>query len=472
MSYTPKTWRFNLDEKGDRIYDDHILNVVQQNLLTLSTLIDDIKTDATFNIIFTQGWANSKTIKDPTVQTIALFTSKIIEGLGVIFTAGTAAAIISTIVCKIVSGLITHFGNPQSKDTYNQLQAVASDLKLSLDKYCNFIQEKIAFWIDDLKVEWDKEIFCEGNKYPEFKSVTKLSDLSVDTFLPKKGTTDYVLIREKMDITSKYEAAAALIPVRWRIRTHRGFPPDGVSNLVCGWQVEWYKVRDRGTWDRWRGSSEFPKIPLNLRNDIEGPFESIEGDVVPYGKQRFISWSSISRDYSWSDGKNLNDSKQWNGTHWMGFSGRNYPYKFEGNNLVKGTSFLDLIDDILSGFYTATSQWSSKSSIPKEPSYYLWYKTKRPNEESEIINDKRNWTLLGNWACQDCVYDSNSIFTWGRAYRGITLHHYSMVDENGNYAPSELCYWLFKDNGHGVVKNEDAVATLEDVYHHWGLRPE
>lgn len=469
MSYTPTTWHFTLDEKGDRIYDDHILNVVQQNLLTLSTLVDDIKTDATFNIIFVQGWANSKTIKDPTVQTIALFASKIIEGLGVVFTAGTPAAIISTIVCKIVSGLITHFGNPQSKDTYNQLQAVASDLKLSLDKYCNFIQEKIAFWLNDLQVEWNTEIVCEGNKYPQFKSITKLSDLAIDTFLPKKGTTDYVHLREGMDTASKYEASAALIPVRWKIRRHRGFPPDGVSNFICGWLVEWYKVRGRGTWDSWRGRSDFPKIPSDLSGDIEGPFEALEASNVPYGKQRFISWNLMSRDYDWSDGERLNDSKQWNGTHWMGFSGRHYPYKFQGNDLVEGTSFLDVVEDILSGVYTAEGQWVITNSIPNQPSYYLWYKTKRPNEGVEIINDRRNWTLLGNWACQDWAYDSNSIFTWGRAYRGITLNHYSMVDENGNYAPAELCHWLFKDNGHGQVKNDDAVATLEDVYHGWGL---
>lgn len=72
-------------------------------------------------------------------------------------------------------------------------------------------------------------------------------------------------------------------------------------------------------------------------------------------------------------------------------------------------------------------------------------------------------------ACQDWSYDSNSIFTWGRAYRGITLHHYTLVDESGNYAPSELCRWLFKDNGHGKVNNGDGVSTMEDIYHKWGI---
>ena len=468
MSYTPTTWHYVVDEKGDRVYDDHILNVLQQNLLTLSTLIDDIRTDANTNILFVQNWANCKTVKDATAQTIALFASKIIEGLGVIFTAGTPAAIIATIACKLVSALITHFANPQSKDTYNQLQSVASDLKLSIDKHCFLIQEKIALWLGDLKIEWNIELECPGAKHPEFMGPVKLSDLATDNFLPKRGSTDYVFCREKMNDFSTYEAAAALIPVRWKIRKHRAFPSDGVSNLLCGWQVGFYKVYNRSTWDKWRNSSDFPNIPSNLSGDIEGPNEYMEGDR-PHN-QRFMSWYEASYDYPWSDGSKFDDSKSWSGSRWMGFSGKKDKVIDENDhsNLIQGTSFLDLIDDILSGFYNSYGQWFDKNSLPNEPSYYLWYKTKRKNEP-EIINDRRVWTLMGNEACQDWVYDSNSIFTWGRAYRGITLNHYTLVDENSNYAPKEFCSWLFKDNGHGKVTNENGVAEITDVYHNWGL---
>lgn len=460
MSYQPSTWNYETDAHGNRTYQDEVLNKVQENLLTLSSLIGDMRVDAELNIPIVQGWAQCKTVKDPTAQTVALFASKIIEGLGVVFTAGTPAAIIATITSKIVSGLITHFANPQSKDTYNQLQAAASDLKLSIDKHSFFIQKKIGTWLDNLETEWDTPIGESGNR---------LSDLAVSEMLPRPSSTEYVECREKMNEISTYETAKVLIPRRWRIRKHRGFPPDGISNLICGWQVEWYKVRGRGTWDSWRSSSEFPKIPNHLKDDIEGPYEPINWDNIPNGKQRFTSWGSEQRDYEWSDGQKLNDSKQWNGTRWMGFSGRNYPYRIENDNLLSGTSFLDLIEDILSGVYSSYSGWVKENSIPKEPSYYLWYRTKRPNESVEIVNDRRDWTLLGNWACQDWVYDSNSIFTWGRAYRGITLNHYSLVDENGDYAPAEFCYWLFKDDGHGKIKNEDGVAEISDFYHNWGL---
>ncbi len=465
MSYNPTSWEFKIDEKGDRIYEDHILNIVQENLKTLSNLIDEIRFDANINILFVENWTNCKTVKDPTVKIIAFFVSKIIEGLGVVFTAGTAAAIIATIVCKIASGLVTHFSNPQSKDTYNQLQSVASDLKLSIDKHVFFIQEKIAFWLDDLRCEWDKEIESPGAKYPEFKGIVKLSDMAIDNFLPKKGSTEYVFCREKMNEISTYEIASVLIPVRWKIRVHRGFPADTVSNLLSGWQVSFYKVYNRNTWDKWISSSEFPEIPSNLSGDIEGPKEYIEGDT---NSQRFMSWYETCRDYQWSDGKKYEDSKKYNGTRWMGFSGKNEHSINKDLDLKKGTSFLDLIDDILNGVYTAHGQWSSKNSIPDEPSYYLWYKTKRKGE-TEIINDKRVYTLMGNDSCRDWVYSSNSIFTWGRAYRGITLHHYTLVDENGGYAPEEMCNWLFKDNGHGDIKNENGVVGMNDFYHNWNL---
>jgi hypothetical protein len=474
MSYKPETFHYIIDEKGDRKYDDHILNVLQQNLLTISQLIDDIKTDADINILYVQNWANCKTVKDSTVQTIAFFASKIIEGLGVVFTAGTAAAIIATLACKIISGLITHFSTPTQKDSYNQLQSVASDLKLSLEKYCYLIQTKIAVWLDDLELEWNFKYHCPGAKHQEFMGPICLSDLAIDDFLPKKSSTDYVYLREKMSQFSTYESSSALIPVRWRIRRHRAFPADGISNFISGWNVSFYKVRSRGTWDSWRSSNEFPRIPANLSDDIEGPLEYTEkGDNAH--AQRFMSWYQSYTDYSWSDGSQYDESRDWGGSRWMGFSGKHGTDHIidkddngYAHNLIQGTSFLDLIDDILSGYYNAYGDWSSKNSLPNEPSYYLWYKTKRPGE-GEIINDRRVWTLMGNEACQDWAYDSYDIFHWGRAYRGITLNHYSMVDENGNYAPKEFCNWLFKDNGHGKIKNEDGVAEIGDVYHNWGL---
>ena len=102
----------------------------------------------------------------------------------------------------------------------------------------------------------------------------------------------------------------------------------------------------------------------------------------------------------------------------------------------------------------------------------MWYRTKKPGENIEIINDKREYTLLDMNCAIDWEYDSYDIFHWGRAYRGIRLHHYYLVDENGGHASAELCHWLFKDNGHGKTLNENGVAEMIDVYHHWGIPKE
>jgi hypothetical protein len=471
MSYTPTSWQYNVNEKNEKIYVDHILNIIQENLLTISKFIDDFRDDARYSITIVQDNVNSKTVHDPTVSIIGMFVSKIIEGLGVVFTAGTGAAIIATITCKIISAIVSTVTSDKSTDTYNKILQASNDLRDALEQVCFGIQLQIGRWLDDMRSNWLVEFECDGKKYPEFKGKVKLADFAeTQEYFPKPASADYILIREKLSRDSKYESTSLLLPVRWKIRTHRAFPADGVSNYLCGWQVEFYKVRNRSTWDQWHSSSQFPNIPSNLSGDIEGPLEYIElGDNSH--AQRFMSWYEAFRDYSWSDGSKFEESKKYNGTRWMGFSGRNdYNIdKDDHENLTKGTSFLDLIDDILNGVYNAYGDWSVKNSLPNEPSYYLWYKTKRPNEGVEIINDRRVYTLMSNDSCQDWVYDSYDIFHWGRAYKGIKLNHYTLIDQDGNYAPSVLCKWLFSDNGHGDILNENGVATREDVYHKWGL---
>jgi len=468
MSYTPSSWKYTLNEKNEKVYDDHILNIVQENLLTISKFIDDFRQDARYDITIVQDNLNAKTVHDPTVSIIGFFASKIIEGLGVIFTAGTAIAIITTITCKILSGVISKLTADQSTDSYNKILQASNDLRDALEQICYGIQLQIGTWLDDMESNWLIEIECDGKKYPQFKGKVKLADFAeTQEYFPKPSSKDYILIRQKMSENSKYESTALLLPVRWKIRKHRGFPQDTVSNYLCGWQVHFYKVRNKSTWDKWHSNNNFPDIPNDLKNDIEGPFDYIEIDDSEKA-QRFMGWSENYHDYYCSEGSKLEGSKKYGGTKWMGFSGKNDYEISKSENLIKGTSFLDLIDDILTGYYTSYGNWSQKNSIPNEPSYYLWYKTKKPNEP-EIINDKRLYTLMGNDACQDWAYDSYDIFHWGRAYRGIKLNHWTLVDQNGNYAPSVLCNWLFKDNGHGKIVNKDGVANIEDVYHHWNL---
>ncbi len=466
MIYTPKNWNFAKTESGDKVYEDHVLNIVQENLKTAYQLVDDVVADAKINILFVQNNVNTKTVRDSTAQAAGFWFSKLIEGLGVVFTAGTPAAIIATITCKIISGIATKVTTPENRDSYNAVQSKANDLKDMVEEMGVQIQLELAKCIEDLEHSWTNEYKTPGAKYPEFRGISKIADLAGSQeepnkdYLPKKPSTEYTLIRRDLNKFSTYEAAASLIPVKWRIRDHRAFPSDGISNFLRGWQVAYYKVYRRGNWDDWHGRAEFPAIPGDLSDDVQGPFQDIERSQKGSEWQRFLGYSGYCKDYHWSN----NGDNRW--MYWSGERQQNVNDKLD---IIEGTSFLDLIQDILDGKYFGYGQWSEEDGFPNRPSYFLWYKTKKPGENIEIINDKREYTLLDMNCAIDWAYDSYDIFHWGRAYRGIALHHYYLVDENGGHASAEFCHWLFKDNGHGKVTNENGVAGMIDVYHNWGI---
>jgi hypothetical protein len=77
MSYTPSSWKYTLNEKNEKVYDDHILNIVQENLLTISKFIDDFRQDARYDITIVQDNLNAKTVHNPTVSIIGFFASKL-----------------------------------------------------------------------------------------------------------------------------------------------------------------------------------------------------------------------------------------------------------------------------------------------------------------------------------------------------------------------------------------------------------
>ena len=469
-SYQPTSFHFKIDETGERIYDDHRLNIVQENLKTIYNMIDDVRIMANINILDIQNNINVKTVPNPTTEIIGLFASKMFESIGVFFMAGTPAGIIATIVGKLVSAIITTACKAASGDATNDIQRAVNDIKNCMNAIFNQVQVSVTHWLQNMELEWNKVYHCNGDLIPDMKGDVTLSDLgNCDWFFPKKGESeDYIIIRNFLTKKCNYLITRDLLPVKWKIKQcYRAFPSDEFGNLLSGWNTCWYKVRNRSTWDSWSSHSDFPNtIPNDLRGDIEGPFEDIEkgsnydrdsnGNIYYY--QWWPKWNGL-------DGPNYNWANE--SPRWMNWSGKSDRVEKPNQDLVSGTSFLDFIKDILDGRYFADTIVSG--SFPNEPSYFLWYETKRPNENVKIINDKRKWTLLSNDACKDIVYDSNSIFTWGRAYRGVKLHHYYLVDEKGDYAPSVFCNWLFSDDGHGNIKNENGIAGKIDVYMNWGL---
>lgn len=493
MSYTPTTWSYTNTPTGEKIYDDQRLNIVQENLKTLYDLIDDLRINANNDLLSIQNNVNAKTVTDPRTEIIGLFASKMFEALGVFWPNGTPAGIIATILGKLISASITIACKEASGDSSNDIQREVNDIKNCMNAIFTAAEIQVTHWRKNMQSEWDTEYTCNGDLIPEMKGKIKLSDLGESSeFFPKKGESEeYVNVRNFLTKKCNYLITKDLLPIRWKIwECYRAFPEVGFADPIGGWQVAWYKVYNHNTWDKWRSHPDFPNIPNDLRDDIEGPYEDIEkgsqydtdSEGNRYYYQFWYDWAADGHhpqpNYPWSKLKYSGSPSS--NSRWMNWGGRycseNNPLRKDGehnlpvvenNNIKKGTPFLDFVEDILAGKYFADTMVSG--NFPNQPSYFLWYSTKRPNEGVEIVNDKRNWTLIGNDSTKDWEYDSNSIFTWGRAYRGIKLRHYYLVDQVGNHAPKELCDWLFSDNGHGTITNPNGIAGKIDVYHHWGL---
>jgi hypothetical protein len=464
MTYTPTDWSYDYNEQGDKIYRDHRLNIVLTNLKTVHSLISQVKSDSDVNLLYVQNNVGTHTILDPTVQTLGWIASKIVESLGMAFPAGTAASVITTIFAKLLSGVIQNVTTNKSTDEYNKIQGKVNDIRDFMIQIFDFIKVDLTEGIDDLEKHWNKVYECPGALLPNIKGKMTLSELGdYDQYFPKDGSGDFDILRDKLDTFGTYTFTQQLLPIKWKIKKQKAFPGDGISNYIKGWNTEWYKVYNHNTWDRWRSSPNFPEIPDDLRGDIEGPHFDV-GDNWNNGvnEQEFFSFSETFRYYPWST--SAQDNNRW--TYW---SGKHAPSIDENGNIKEGLSFLDAIDDIKSGIYYSPGQWSLEDGFPNHPSYLCWYKVKNSVDRQDHINDKRTTTLLNKDCAIDWVYDSNSIFTWGRAYRGITLNHYYLVDRDGGHASQEFCDWLFKDDGFGNTVRPRAVAEKVDVYHNWGL---
>lgn len=486
--YQPSTWDFDINESGKKVYKDHLLNIVQENLFTMYNLIDDVRIYSNIDLLNAQTNINAKTVADPTTETIGLIASKLLESIGVFWAAGTPAGIIATIVGKLASAAVTLACKNADKDDSNAIQQAVNDIRECMNAIYNELENRITHWIANMKDEWNVVYHCDGSGISDMKGDVKLSDMAeCDWYFPQKGMSDdYVSARNFLQKKSLYLIAKELLPTRWKIKEcYRAFPSSQFGDLLCGWQVEWYKVRGKGTWDSWTNNSQFPSIPGNLNGDIEGPFDDIEKgsnyNNDPRGGVYYFQWWRDWDEDRWHTQPNYPWSRRnevesvCSKSRWMNWGGRycteNNPEAKSGDNnspvikngdIIKGTPFLDFVEDILNGKYFS-------SRFPNEPSYFLFYETKRPNENVTITNDKREWTLIGNDSCKDWIYDSNNIFTWGRAYRGIKLRHYYLVDQNENYAPKVLCDWLFTDNGHGKITNSNSIAGKIEVFKDWGL---
>lgn len=80
--------------------------------------------------------------------------------------------------------------------------------------------------------------------------------------------------------------------------------------------------------------------------------------------------------------------------------------------------------------------------------------------------DKARYTQYSsyyNW-CETYFYRDGD-----KDWRAAKIHNKVLVDSNGDYAPTTLIEWLFKDDGGGNVINKRGIENRDVVYKDWGL---
>jgi hypothetical protein len=474
--YNPLSWEYTLLENGEKIYSEHRLNIVQQNLKTIYDLIDDIRINANNDLLVVQNNLNTKSVHNPTAENTGWLASKLIEGLGVIFPSGTALAIMATIIAKLTSAGITAVSKDASKDLYNPIQQAVNDTRDCMNAILNELELKITKWNKNMKEEWNTEYECSGVLIPELKGKITLSELgNFDMYFPKKGESDdYVNTRIQLSKHAISLLTQHLLPVKWKIRKF-GAHPDGDSqggyNAYWFWSVSWYETSSTDKWNEWKRYNKFPEIPSNLKDNVSGPFEDIGFHQNINGYNQYYQPFAMGGNQNTSGPYTAYWWTRMSNKRWMYWGGRyctNMDAKTQGDNcqsetrdgnIVKGTPFTDFIEDILySNKYT--TMYNDKSTL-------VWYKLKDSNG-NEYINSRKIEHLTCTNYCNDWYYQKN-LFKWNWAFKGIQLRFYSLVDINGNTAPDVLINWLFKDDGHGKTLNPNGIASRVDVYHKWNL---
>ena len=80
--------------------------------------------------------------------------------------------------------------------------------------------------------------------------------------------------------------------------------------------------------------------------------------------------------------------------------------------------------------------------------------------------DKARYTQYSsyyNW-CETYFYRDGD-----KDWRAAKIHNKVLVDSNGDYAPTTLIEWLFKDDGGGNIINKRGIENRDAVYKDWGL---
>lgn len=478
LGYQPTDWGYEPDGHGGRIYHDPRLNVLRDNLKTMYDLIDDLRIQSHDDLHTIQDNLNAKTVNDPTVSIIGWLASKCVEVIALAFPAGKPAAIIAGLTCRLISGAIQHLTSNSQSDSYNAIQSAVNNLRDAMDELFTQLEKQITDWQKDPQKYWNTPYAYPAELGGTADHTITLAQLAeCADFFPRKGyDDDYDVVRELLFRQTRLVMTRQLLPVSYSIHWSAGQHDHGgyVTNKRWFWQVAWYETKSSNKWDEWRRRREFPNIPSDLKDSIGGWWEDIDYSEDYKGGKQYYQPFDRQGDHDYGAPGHI---WYWwtraSGRRWMYWGGRHVPTwnahdqgpgndsKVDNNgNIIQGTPFLDLIEDML---HTNNYDWAFPHACT-----LVWYKLKDQRTGQEFINSRKVEHMTCVDYCNDWYYEVNT-FRWNWAYRGIGLRFAFLVDKQGNPASDSLCNWLFRDDGHGKVINPHGIADRLDVFFNWSM---
>lgn len=217
MAYYPQTFHYIIDETtGYRKYDDHQLQITYLNLRIVSNLIADLQTNAKIDLLDAQNNVSVKAVQDQTCQILGIFACKILEGISVFFTAGTAPAIATMIIGRLLSATITELIKDSSPN--DDIQKKANEVREGMDAIFSSLKHRVDQMIVDMEGQWNVAHYCESYLDPSQKGNVYLRDFEYNQLFPDRNSPEYDDMLEFLSARCRSIIVSELLPVKWRIK--------------------------------------------------------------------------------------------------------------------------------------------------------------------------------------------------------------------------------------------------------------
>jgi hypothetical protein len=222
MSYTPTNFHYNLNDMGQKVYDDKHVQITYLNLRTLSGLVHSLRVQAEIDLLDAINNVGVHAVKDQTFQILGMFASKILEGISAFYTAGTPAAWISMIIGKIASGIITKV--IEKSEPGDEIQSKANEIREGMLAIFDATKKKIDQMVVDPEAHWNELFNCEDYSNLGIKGYITLSDMAecMDLF-PDEANPDYDDIELYLSQRCKSVIVSKLLPVKWQAKKYPSY---------------------------------------------------------------------------------------------------------------------------------------------------------------------------------------------------------------------------------------------------------